>query len=238
MPEIVVVGVGPGPVEQLTGEAREALLGAGQVYFRFSAHPVFEWLKSKGVECISFDHIYSQPGITYDRIYRLINKALIKEARRRGRVTYALPGNPYVFEKTPRWLKGECRSEGVKVMVIPGMSFLEYIYKELELDPEEGLEILNAARLVEKEEAPVLSGNPLLIGQVGTPMSNKPANPETNLKALTELLLQKFPAQHRITLIWCEGMPEYKTRLRTFPLEELPDQKEFVPHLATLYVPK
>ncbi len=237
MPEIVVVGLGPGPVENLTQEARSALVEAKEVYFRFSAHPVFEWLKGQGVECISFDYIYAQPGITYDRIYRLINRALIKEAKRHGRVVYALPGNPYVFEKTPRWLKDDCKSESVSVRVIPGMSFLEHLYVELELDPEEGLEILNAARLVEKDELPPLSENPLLIGQVGLPVANKPTFPETNLRALAELLLKRFPAQHPVTLVWSEGLPTYTTRLRTFPLSNLAEQKDFVGHLATLYVP-
>jgi tetrapyrrole methylase family protein/MazG family protein len=237
MPEIVVVGLGPGPVERLTLEAKSALSGARQVYFRFSVHPVFEWLKGQGVECISFDYIYSQPGITYDRIYRLINQALIKEAKRRGRVVYALPGNPCVFEKSPHQLKEECKPEGISVRVIPGMSFLELLYIELELDPEEGLEILNASSLVEKDELPPLSGNPLLIGHVGLPMGNQPTSAETNLKALAQLLLKKFPAQHPVTLVWCEGLPGYTTRLRTFPLSNLPEQKGFLPLLATLYVP-
>lgn len=69
------------------------------------------------------------------------------------------------------------------------------------------------------------------------PMGNKPTHPETNLKKLAKLLLQKFSGEHRVTLIWCEGLPDYATRIRTFPLEKLPGLKKFVTRLATLYVP-
>jgi tetrapyrrole methylase family protein/MazG family protein len=237
MPEINVVGLGPGPVELLTLEAQRVLALAKQVYFRFSAHPVFEWVRKQGVECISFDYIYLQPHITYDRIYRLINKALIKVAKRDGQCVYALPGNPYVFEKGPRWLKEMAEPEGVAVKITPGLSFLETLYIELGVDPEEGLQILNAARMVEKDDYPFTPALPLLIGQVGLPVQNRPDFPETNLKLLAQLLLQHYPKNHPVTLIWSSALPAYQNLRRSIALEDLAGQDNFVKTLATLLVP-
>jgi uncharacterized protein YabN with tetrapyrrole methylase and pyrophosphatase domain len=237
MPEIIIVGIGPGPVELLTLEAQGVLSLAKQVYFRFSGHPVFEWVRKQGVECISFDYIYIQPHITYDRIYRLINKALVKVARRDGQCVYALPGNPYVFEKTPRWLKEMAEPEGVSVKIIPGLSFLEPLYVELGLDPEEGLQILNAARMVEQDDYPLTTAMPILIGQVGLPIQNRPGNTETNLKLLTQLLLKHYPKNHPVTLVWSSVQRSYENLRRTFSLEELATQDNFIKTLATLLVP-
>jgi len=237
MPEIIVVGLGPGPVEQLTLEAQRVLSLAKQVYFRFSAHPVFEWVRKQGVECISFDYIYIQPHITYDRIYSLINKALIKVAKRDGQCVYALPGNPYVFEKGPRWLKEMAGPEGVEVKVTPGMSFLETLYIELGVDPEEGLQILNAARMVEQDDYPFTTALPILIGQVGLPIQNRPGFPETNLKLLAQLLLKHYPKNHAVTLIWSSALPTYENQRRSVYLEDLAGQGNFVKTLATLLVP-
>jgi uncharacterized protein YabN with tetrapyrrole methylase and pyrophosphatase domain len=55
--EIIVVGMGPGPVKYLTQEARDLLLATEQVYFRFSGHPVYRWLREQGKECLCFDFL-------------------------------------------------------------------------------------------------------------------------------------------------------------------------------------
>jgi len=237
MPEIIVVGLGPGPVELLTLEAQGVLSLAKEVFFRVSTHPVFEWVRKQGIECVSLDHLYYQPNITYDRIYRLINKALINVAKRKGQCVYALPGNPYVFEKTPRWLKEVAEPEGVAVRIVPGLSFLETLYVELGVDPEGGLQILNASRMEEHEDFPFSVYLPLLIGQVAVPSRNRPWCPEDNLKPLARLLLTKYPPAHLVTLIWNTGLPEYQTIRRIVPLAELEYQEHFFRRLASLYVP-
>ncbi|MFO8057836.1 MAG: SAM-dependent methyltransferase [bacterium] len=234
--EILVVGMGPGPVGQLTREAAEVLLKEKEVYFRFSAHPVFEWLREEGKECYSFDYLYSVPGMTYNKVYKTILETLIKSAKKFGRVVYALPGNPCVFETTPRWLRDRTGEE-VSVRVIPGMSFLEIMYLELEIDPEEGLQILNASGFGHYGDYPYTEKLGLLIGQIGLPSENAPSSRNKNAEAVADSLLKKFPPDHRVTLFWSEGMPDYKNVTRTFPLSELKEQTGYIEHLASLYVP-
>ncbi len=235
--EIIVVGMGPGPVKYLTLEAYELLLDTEQVFFRFSGHPVHIYLKEQGKECLSFDYLYHQPGISYDRIYKTIDQALVKSAKLYGKVVYALPGNPYVFELTPKWLKTMAEEEGVSVRIVPGMSFLEELYVDLEVDPEAGLQILNACAFSYYGDYPFTEKLGLLIGQVGLPPGLNPRDSTDNVRALTHCLLKKFPPDHSVTLIWSSGMPDYVNTQRTFPLAELPEQSGFTKILATLYVP-
>lgn len=130
--EIVVVGMGPGPEKYLTLEARKLLLGTPEIFFRFSGHPVYAWLEDRGKTCHSFEYLYTQRGATYNRIYRTIDEVLIKSAQKFDRVVYALPGNPYVFEVTPHWLKQMAEPAGVSVRIVAGLSFLEQLYIDLE----------------------------------------------------------------------------------------------------------
>ncbi len=234
--EIWVVGMGPGPVGQLTREAAEILFEEKEVYFRFSAHPVFQWVRDHGKKCYSFDYLYSVPGMTYNKVYETILETLVKSARKFGRVVYALPGNPCVFETTPRWLHDRA-GEDVRVRVIPGLSFLEILYLELEIDPEEGVQILNASGFGHYGDYPYTEKLGLIIGQVGLPAENEPASPNKNAEAVEASLLKKFPPHHQVTLIWSEGMPDYKNVKRTFPLAELKEQTGYIEHLSTLYVP-
>lgn len=235
--EIVIVGMGPGPVKYLTAEARDELLAAEEIYFRFSGHPVYAWLKAQGKPVFSFDYLYTRDDLSYERLYTTIDQALVKAAKTAGRAVYALPGNPGVFEKVPRWLKPIAEKEGLRLRVVAGLSFLELMYLELGIDPEEGLQVLNANGFAFYGDYPFTEKLGLVIGQLGLPGTNHPTDPSTNLEIVSRCLLKKFPADHPVTLFWSTGMPDYENRQRTFPLSELAAQTGFVSFLASLYVP-
>lgn len=235
--EIIIVGMGPGPVKFLTHEAKDILLAEQEIYFRMSRHPVYQWLRGYGIDCISFDPLYALPGVTYDKVYRIINKTLIMLAASRGKVVYALPGNPVVFEKTPVWMREEAAKEGVSVRVVIGLSFLEVLYHDLEIDPEAGLQVINGFNFGFYGDYPFTEKLGLLIGQVGFPTEKNPSAGNNNVEAIMKALLKKFPPDHPVTLVWSTGMPAYENRKATFALADLPKQKGYVRNLATLYVP-
>jgi tetrapyrrole methylase family protein / MazG family protein len=235
--EVVVVGLGPGPIKYLTTEAMATLLAERELYFRVSDHPAAQWLREQGRDIVSFDPLYAAPGMTYEKVYETIVATLIKTAQQRGRAVYAVPGHPLVFEKTPRWLARRGGPAGVRVRTVAGLSFLEQAYAELMIDPEEGLQILNGFNFGVYGDYPFTEKLGLLIGQVGLPLTNDPTGSSNNVGAVMAALLRKFPADHPVTLLWSTGMPDYESRTRTFPLGELVAQADFERHLASLYVP-
>jgi len=237
MTEIIVVGLGPGQLKHLTQEARDWLLSEHELYFRESGHPVYHWLRDQGRDIVSFDPIYSLPGVTYEKVYQTIVKTLVKAAKAKGRVVYAIPGHPWVFEKTPRWLKKSGAGEGVEIKVVPGMSFIEAMYNVLEIDPEEGLQIINGFNFGFYGGYPFTEKLGLIIGQVGFPTESDPDGKDSNADAVANALLEKFPPDHKVTLVWSSGMPEFKMLTRTFALSEFPEQAGFDRSLASLYVP-
>ena len=80
MATITIVGLGPGPVAQLTREAEAALLGAEKIFFRTGSHPVHDWLRGKGKHVVCFDKLYTLPWKVPGEIYDFIVSALLKEA--------------------------------------------------------------------------------------------------------------------------------------------------------------
>ncbi len=235
-PEILVVGTGPGPVSLLTREAEGELLAAEKVFFRMSAHPVYRWLEERGKLLVCFDRIYMTPKLTYPQVYEFIVEALIKEATVRGRAVYALPGNPWVFESTTGWLQRDAPAKGIAVRVVPGMSFLELVYAELALDPAAGVQIVTPGAL-EPSSAAVGEHLALLIGLIGQTLVPDPRCGETNVEALHGWLLERYPREHPVSLVWTTGMPDYRTQARTFPLSRLPAECASCDFFASLYVP-
>jgi tetrapyrrole methylase family protein / MazG family protein len=84
-----IVGLGPGPLGQLTKEAQTELLAADKVFFRTSGHPAYQWLEQRGKHVVCFDRPYTVPWKEGGDIYDFIVSALLKEAERANKVTYA-----------------------------------------------------------------------------------------------------------------------------------------------------
>lgn len=228
----MIVGLGPGPVELLTGEARNELERSAKVFFRMRGHPVYRWLEERGTQLIDFSPLYSIREWGQAQRYRFMADAVLKEAQRTGSAVYALPGNPYVFETTSGLIRKAAASAGLAVRVLPGLSFLELIYVELELDPGLGLQIFNSWQI---DGCAYNSTIPMLIGQIdpGTEI----VHGQLSLEAVQELLLSRYPQDHPVSLVWVESKPNYCTFSQTLALRELsalaPRRGEF----ASLFVP-
>jgi hypothetical protein len=50
-------------------------------------------------------------------------------------------------------------------------------------------------------------------------------------------LREKYPADHRVTLIWTEGLPRYETQSKVIALGDLAREYGAGKYFASLYVP-
>jgi uncharacterized protein YabN with tetrapyrrole methylase and pyrophosphatase domain len=76
MKTITIVGLGPGPLGQLTKEAENALLAADKIFFRTSTHPVHAWLLEQGKQAVCFDSLYLLPWKGSQDLYDFMVQAL------------------------------------------------------------------------------------------------------------------------------------------------------------------
>jgi uncharacterized protein YabN with tetrapyrrole methylase and pyrophosphatase domain len=232
MNRITIVGLGPGPVAQLTREAENALLSAEKVFFRTCSHPVHAWLVEQGKHVVCFDRLYTLPWKASDEVYEFMVSALLKEVELRGTATYALPGSPVFLEDTTRLLRAKGRASGVEVKLVHGLSFVEEALGQLNLDFDEGLQVvLPWTHLEPGRFTPKLA---LLVCQIEA--QNLP-QAEGRVDLTMEWLLKAFPANHPVTLIWTDGLPDYRTQTRKTELKDLAREYGESKFFSSLYVP-
>jgi tetrapyrrole methylase family protein/MazG family protein len=94
-----VVGLGPGDENLLPPVNFSLLKRVRPVYLRTARHPVVPWLEAQGVGFVSFDRYYEERS-TFEEVYRAIAETLLREAREREEVAYAVPGHPLVAERS------------------------------------------------------------------------------------------------------------------------------------------
>lgn len=236
-PEIVVVGLGPGPPARLTREAETILLSADRVMFRMSDHPVYAWLAAQGVDVLPFDFVYQQ-GLTGTPGYEFIADAVIAEARRCGRAVFAVPGHPMVFEETPELIVRRSAGTDIKVRIVPGLSFIELLYAELGVDPRGGVRIASAfdidARFAVNDHVALVLGQ-LLARERGPEGKGDPA-----FVRVRHWLDDRFAPSHPLGIVWNTKAPDHLLESQTFPLrdfEAVLTQVRARAREAALYVP-
>ena len=158
---IHVIGLGAGTLDQLpVGIYRFLTNVETEVFTRTNQHPVIKELEQEGMTFKSFDHVYEKHE-QFEDVYRDITKQLVEAAQRQD-IVYALPGHPFVAERTVQLLL-EHKSDHLHIKFHGGQSFLDPLFNALEIDPIEGFQLLDGTAL---DRSSIQLTNHLLIAQV------------------------------------------------------------------------
>ena len=222
MGEIIIVGLGPGDFKFVTLETLQVLEEAEVLLLRTAKHPTVEALEKRGIKFGSYDAYYEKHE-TFAQVYEAIAEDCIIQAEGGARLVYAVPGSPLVAERTVILIREMAKRRGVKLSILPGMSFLEVMYTRLGVDPIDGLTIMDACDLSE----PCLESETAL---VITQVYNQTVASDVKLT-----LMESFPDDYQVTLVRGLGLADES--IRQLPLYEL-DRQSDIDHLTSLYVPK
>ena len=165
---IRIVGLGPGPAEQLTRAAWEILTHAAVLVLRTERHPcVAELCTHRPPDAITHccDDLYEEHAAFAD-VYTAIVDRLLALAQTHAEVVYAVPGHPCVGELTTPLLQRRAAEAGIAVEIVAGLSFIEPSFAAVDIDPMDGAQVLDAM-LLARQHHPLVDVNlPLLLAQV------------------------------------------------------------------------
>ena len=213
---ITVVGLGAGELEQLPLGVYRHLIKQPLIWLRTKEHPVVQELEAEGVTFESFDSIY-EVNDTFEEVYAQIVETLLEKSEEMA-ITYAVPGHPFVAERTVELLV----ESGANIQVIGGQSFLDAMFQALQIDPINGFQLLDATAL-DLERLQVTQH--ILIGQVYDGFVAGDVKVQ---------LMERYPDEHPVTLVTAAGTK--RERVVNIPLYEM-DRMAEVDNLTTLYVP-
>jgi tetrapyrrole methylase family protein/MazG family protein len=126
-PRVVVAGLGPAGPEYVTTAVTAAIARSPLRFVRTARHPSADVVGPAE----TFDHLY-ETAATFDEVYLGIADALAGAAAEHGEVLYAVPGSPWVLERSVRHLLDDQR---IECEVLPAMSFLDLVWDRLRIDP-------------------------------------------------------------------------------------------------------
>ena len=209
MGTITIVGLGPGDFGLITLDTWEKITTAEKLILRTAIHPTVADLDKRNISYTTCDEFY-ETGSSFEAVYNNIADKLIAEAQNCN-VVYAVPGSPLVAEKTVVIIREKATKANIKLNIIPGMSFMEVLYQRLNIDPIDGLTILDAGDLenLPSEDMP----SSLVVTQV----YDKYIASDTKL-----ILMEHYPEDYPVTFIRNLSLPDEE--IRQIPLYELDRQ--------------
>lgn len=223
MPEITLLGLGPGDPKHLTREAWEALSQAREVYLRTARHPTVAALPAT-LTLHSFDDVYETVH-EFEQVYEAIAERVLELGRRPEGVVYAVPGHPCLAEASVALIRQRAPGRGLTVRLIAGLSFIEPVLAALGVDALPQLQLADALELAARHHPPFHPDAPALVAQLYSPQL------ASDVK-LT--LMNQYPDDHEVKLVHAAGTPD--ERVESLPLYEI-DRSPHLAHLTSLYVP-
>jgi len=180
LPEVRVVGLGPGDESLMTARTIELMANAAVARLRTRVHPAAE----RYVDTPSYDEWYEDSD-SFEALYARIVEDLAALARSHGRVVYAVPGSPIVAERTVELLMAR---DDVEVIIEPAVSVIDVACATLRVDPmAAGLRVVDALSSSEALRGP----GPLLVLQTYAPevlaVVSDRLDPETMVTVLHHL---------------------------------------------------
>lgn len=218
---INIIGLGAGSELHLTQETINILNDkTKKLYLRTDVHPTVNYLKDNNINYESFDYLYKSSE-SFEDIYHKIVDNLIEYATN-NEITYAVPGNPVVAEKSVFLLIKKAKENNIPVKVFSALSSLEAIYSALRIDPLEGLIIMDATNM---KTSKIKRGISLMIVQVYA----------QHIASEVKLSLSEiYPDTYPIKVIKSAGI-ENEERIEEIPLYQL-DRLDWIDHLTTVFL--
>ncbi|XZL37193.1 nucleoside triphosphate pyrophosphohydrolase [Clostridium perfringens] len=218
-----IMGLGPGAYEALTIGALKELKNNKNIYFRTEKHPTVDFLKDEGIKFESYDHAYEKYD-SFNDVYKYIAEDLITKIKDDEDLIYAVPGHPLVAEKSVINLIELCKENNIQYEVLPAVSFVDAMMEALQVDPIEGVKIIDAFDMKNQ----ILDKR---VGTIITQVYNNFIASEVKLR-----LLEGYEDDTEIIFVRAAGVEGLES-IRKIPLYEL-DWQEDIDYLTSIYIPK
>jgi precorrin-6B methylase 1 len=235
---LIVVGTGIEAIGQVTLAAEGAIRTADTVLYAVSDLITIEWILSVNRAAESLYPLYTPDGDRYQTYLRMVERILaeVRSGRRVCAVFYGHPG----IAVTPSHLAIEqARAEGYPARMLPGISALDCLASDLNIDPAlAGFQSYDATELIRHRER-INPHCPLVVWQIAT-TAQATYTPGTYNRAgyleLIDTLTAIYGAEHNVTLYEAPFWAVCDARIETVPIRRLANVEPTI--ASTLYLPE
>ncbi|GAA5218854.1 SAM-dependent methyltransferase [Corallincola platygyrae] len=221
-----VVGTGMMLGAHITPIAKSYIEEADIVFASVSHSASEAWLSSLNPNFYSLQQFYGE-GRSREQTYALMVETVLSAVNDGKSVCAAFYGHPGVFAWAPHELVREARRLSIEVAFEPGISAEDCLYTDLGIDPGDvGCQHFAASQFMYHQRrvdpsAYLVIWQPAMAGDLSMTRFEPDAR---YLRLLVELLLETYPAGHKVVLYEAATLPFADMRSDEVLLEKLAEQ--------------
>lgn len=234
--DLYIIGTGITGLRQLTLEARDTLTRCRKVFHLTSVHEELEAICSDVENNSKMYWTGERQRVVYERI---VDKIMTEVEKGPG-VANVIYGHPLFFDDINMGLIKLARETNLSYEVIPGVSCLDTLSVDLEIDYGDGVQVFEVQDMVYRDHAlnPRIHAIILQIGQFGSNLTI-PKVPQTQgrFARLEQHLLKYYPSDHVVTIAFSERDEDYSRFQLRCAISEIDKNREKIFKGTTLHVP-
>jgi uroporphyrin-III C-methyltransferase len=234
---LVVVGTGLKLAGQCTLEARSWINTADVVYSMASNIVMQKWIETLNPNTISLQNLYHKDRRRSDT-YQLMTSTIVDAVRSGNLVCAVFYGHPGFFVRPSHQAITQLRKEGYQATMLPGISAEDCLFADLGIDPGAvGCQSYEAQDFFLYARQPDTTAAMILwqLAFVGDRTLLEFESDPKRLKLLVDVLLQRYPGGHLVTLYEAATIPIFEPRMEVVRLDQL--HLSGVTSASTLYIP-
>lgn len=240
-PKIVIVGLGLIIPDHVTPQAQKILSTCTKIY-TIIQEPTILWLPSNpkaNRTVVNLLHLYKE-GIPRTENYDAAAKIILESCSPRDIVGYVTYGNPAAYDSVAQTLLRAAPQKKIAVELVPGISSLDTILCDLQIDMAPALQVYEASwMLVTKiEPRPGIQVILLQMGSFGSFRTHYSKRRDgSSLADLVSYLVKFYPPTHPVTLVRSTCNIAQPARTRILPLQHLEQATAEDLSGASLWIP-
>lgn len=239
--DIYVIGTGMRGYQQMTKEAEMAIEASERLYSIHLSDIYGQYIDQLDVEQYDLREHYNEGKDRVDTYEEVADTVLRGAKEADGPVAFALYGHPMVFVSPSRKVINRAEDEGMTVETRPGISSMDCLYVDLQIDPgQSGIQMYEATDLLlrEWELNPELPAMVWQIGAVESSIHHKSVDDKPErYKRIREYLQQFYPDDHTVISAQTAIYPTTESKQYEFQLNEFESMHDKLNKLQTLYIP-
>jgi uncharacterized protein YabN with tetrapyrrole methylase and pyrophosphatase domain len=238
--DLYVIGLGVSFPEHLTRQAIDAMASCSKL-FSIVQEPLLPWLpaeKMGKIEVVNLLDSYVDGTLRIENYNRAAD--LVLDASGDGNVGYVTYGNPMAYDTVAQLIVKKAAEQGRKARVIPGISSLDSILCDMQVDIAPAIQVFEASWMMAFQIVPRVDTHVILMqmGSFGSYRSHYGKRLSGGaLTGLVEHLLTVYPREHRVSLVRSTASGQHPEKISTYTLERLSDATVEELSGASLYIP-
>lgn len=242
MKNLIIAGTGIKFLSHLTLEVKAVIETSSCVIFLLNEPAIKHWISKTAKKYISLDNTYFSTSLREDA-YNKIADQVLDCLLDYDDVCFIIYGHPTIFSSITAEIKKRIKSNGVNLQVMPGISAMDCLFADLNIDPGMyGMKSYDASEFILYDQVFSATSHLILwqISIIGKSEIVKDDEININkqkkaIEILTSKLIQHYPFDYNIVLYIASQYPGSNFKVIHLKLNEL--IKTHIPRLATLYIP-